>query len=232
VPPPAGWRGCFVRHPSSSARPVLEGHGIHVWIAEPVTSPQRLHQMEHALGAGERARLPSIRTESYRSAFVETHAVLRQVLSLYTDVSPCDLKFGFDSNGRPTLLWPELEPPIRFGFVYSEPFAIVALRLCFPIDLSIIDSDSIRLSGSDHHGVAFYVARRQVVTLDSMDPVADVHLFPMDARTAVPESDSGHGDREVSGGADVIGSILGPDPVVGDSRGEVVHRSGVTGGGT
>jgi hypothetical protein len=227
VPPPASWKGCFVRHASSETRPALDGDEIHVWVAEPVASPQRLHQMEQALGAGERARLPSIRTESYRSAFVETHAVLRQVLSLYTGVSPCDLKFGFDSTGRPTLLWPESEPPIRFGFVYSEPLAIVALRQCHEIDLRIVDSASVAPAGSHHHGVAFFVARHQVVTLDSSDPVTDVHLFPMDARTVVPGSESGHSDRAVSGCTGVVGGILGPDPVVGDTGGQVVHGRAV-----
>lgn len=237
VPPgPCDWKGRFVRHLNPEPRPALSQGEVHVWIAGPVASPQRLHQLEQALGAGERSRMPSIRSESYRSSFVETHAVLRHVLSLYVRAAPAGLLFGFDHAQCPALLWPPQDPPLRFGLVFHEPFAIVALRQNYAIDLRIgADCEPPSAAGS----IAFYVARKQIVTLDSPGPVSDVHLFPMDARTLLAPGEAlpaalpglvGHVDGEVGGGADVVGPILGPDPVVRDPGRKVVHRRGMARG--
>jgi hypothetical protein len=253
------WRypdGRLIRHLRVAAKPALREKQIHLWVAKPVLSVSSLHDLQQVLSPAEQVRMQHIRSERYRSLFVETHAALRHVLGLYTGAAPRELRFGIDADLRPLLIWPVHQPPIYFGVVCSEYLTIVVLQLTPDLEMKISNEADLDPAGSSH--LTFCVGKNQMLTITSPEPAVEAHLFALDTLAmragaddhkewsalrftrdaeesagpnALPSAPSAralrHGEGEVCGESDVVERVLGPDPVVGYTTGQVVQNRGV-----
>jgi hypothetical protein len=230
----------LIRHLRVAAKPALKEKQIHLWLARPVLSVSSLHDLQKVLSPGEQVRMAQIRSERYRSVFVETHASLRHVLGLYMGAAPRELRFGTDSGQRPLLVWPVHEPPVYFGVVCSEYLTIVVLQLTPDLEMKISPAPEVDAVRSH---LKFCVGKNQVLTITSSETAVEAHLFALDtlAMRAGAEESAGpnalpaapsasplrHGEGEVCGESDVVGRILRPGPVVGYTTGQVVQNRGV-----
>lgn len=170
----------FVRHHDTVLQPPLMPSEVHVWVARPMVSAPSLHEWEDLLGDGERARLTAVSRESWRRPFVETHAVLRQVLARYAGVPPSALEFGLDARNQPELLRPRLDPPIHLGLVRSGIVTVVALQLQPDPRLRI----STGPEPSSARDVVFRIGKQSIVTIELPQFVSELHMFSLCAETS------------------------------------------------
>ena len=81
----------------------LCGSDVHVWVVRLKASNQRLNQLFSSLSADEKQRSGEFKTEHLRNRFVISRGMLRALLGAYLGIPPCDIRFSYSSNGKPSL---------------------------------------------------------------------------------------------------------------------------------
>ncbi len=97
---------------------------MHVWRAGLDQSTARLRRLERNLSADEWARAARFRFTRDRERFVAARGLLREILSLYLDVEPGKLSFGYGTNGKPFLA---AYGALRFNVSHSLDTVLIAV---------------------------------------------------------------------------------------------------------
>ncbi len=94
----------------------------HIWYVRPETViRQRLvNRYEGLLTSEERARKLRFRFEEGRLEYLVTRALVRTVLSRYTDVAPDKWRFRNQPDGRPEVVQPNLATTPRFNLSHTR----------------------------------------------------------------------------------------------------------------
>ena len=104
-------------------KPVVRASEVHLWQIALDRPPTEQEQLLHLLSAEERDRMSRFRFPDDRRRYLESHAILRQILSRYLDTDPVSLRFITEPNGKP-----HLDPDrLTFNLSHSGEMALVAV---------------------------------------------------------------------------------------------------------
>lgn len=100
-------------------------HSAHVWFLEtdPVTDSLVLESCTQLLSSDEADRYRRFRFDADRHVFLLSHAMLRRVLSRYTDIEPAAWQFSLSSGGRPEIAHPDPGMSLRFNLTHTRGLA-------------------------------------------------------------------------------------------------------------
>lgn len=88
---------------SATAAPALEGPELHLWRIDIGPGGGDPHALWNNLSAEEQARADRLSVPARCDAYVRAHAGLRQVLSLYLDRAPREVRLMTGETGKPLL---------------------------------------------------------------------------------------------------------------------------------
>jgi 4'-phosphopantetheinyl transferase len=112
---------------------------IHLWLAsldEPIDEPLRLCY-ESLLDDSESARYRRFHFLRDRENFLVSRALVRTVLSKYTQVPPTDWRFEADGHGKPSIGCPRVSEPIAFNLSHTRRMAVLAIAAGHAIGVDI-----------------------------------------------------------------------------------------------
>jgi 4'-phosphopantetheinyl transferase len=127
-------------------------NAVHVWCLN--TGELGVHEVASAcavLSPEEKVRQSQLHFPEDRRDFASAHALLRQSLSLYSDINPEDWRFKVAANGKPFILRTGNQRQKPFSFSLSHTRGLVACAIGTQLDMGIdverldrmVDIDSI-----------------------------------------------------------------------------------------
>lgn len=124
-------------------RLLLKEGEVHVWRAGLDRPSFDVHTFLHLLTTDERERAERFYFQRDRDRFIVARGVLRTILSSYLHVKPDELRFCYNSYGKPALIAASGGPLLRFNLAHSGGLALYALTLNreIGIDLEYIRED-------------------------------------------------------------------------------------------
>jgi 4'-phosphopantetheinyl transferase len=114
-------------------RLTLVGDEAHVWRACLDVPESRVRALEANLAADEMKRARRFYFAEDRRHFTVAHGLLREILSLYLDTPPDQLRFGYNPHGKPFLP----ETAICFNLSHSGKLALYAIARSMEIGIDI-----------------------------------------------------------------------------------------------
>jgi 4'-phosphopantetheinyl transferase len=102
---------------------MLEENEVHVWFASVDSSNPMSSQLFSLLSTDERDRAGRFHFEKDRCRFVVSRGTLRVLLGFYLDQEPAQLRFRYDTWGKPTLE----DKKIQFNLSHSEDIILYAI---------------------------------------------------------------------------------------------------------
>ncbi len=106
---------------------MLPNNAVHVWRASLNASPSYLHTLESKLTADERARAERFYFQKHREHFIAGRGLLRNILSRYLDREPDQLRFCYNSYGKPALIEETDTERLCFNLSHSHGIALYAI---------------------------------------------------------------------------------------------------------
>ena len=109
----------------------LDPRAVHVRYAwsSALAAPERLARGLCLLSEEEQARAARFHFDRDRQSYVLAHALARTLLAQLAGVAPETLRFALGEHGRPELVWPELQPRVRFNISHTHGLVACALAL-------------------------------------------------------------------------------------------------------
>lgn len=98
---------------------------VDIWRVNLDLDEQTLKEFESLLSEEELARAQRYKIDKTRRRFVASRGMLRRILARYTEEKPEDLKFQYNSNGKPELI----HNKVRFNLSHSGDMALYAVTL-------------------------------------------------------------------------------------------------------
>lgn len=99
---------------------------VHVWRANLAVPMSIVEQFRQVLSPEEKARAQRFYFDKDRHRWTVARGVLRTLLGRYTDTDPRELRFAFNTYGKPALTYPEQNPPLQFNLSHSGDLALYA----------------------------------------------------------------------------------------------------------
>jgi 4'-phosphopantetheinyl transferase len=87
--------------PKIAERIELKLDQVDIWRVNLDQDEQTMKALESLLSEEELARARRLKIEDVKRRFVASRGMLRRILSRYTGEKPKDLKFQYNSNGKP-----------------------------------------------------------------------------------------------------------------------------------
>jgi 4'-phosphopantetheinyl transferase len=105
--------------------PPLHEAATHLWCV-PLDAPEfSTSQASHTLSADERERAVRFRFQRDSRRFIAARASLRQLLAIYAQTQPSQVRFRYSPYGKPALSYPETD--LRFNVSHSDDRALIAV---------------------------------------------------------------------------------------------------------
>ncbi len=105
---------------------VLPTTDVHVWRASLEQPATCAHRLLHLLSHDEQARANRFYLERDRRRFIVARGALRTILGCYLDVEPGQLRFRYESHGKPFLSDEFSASALRFNLAHSNELALYA----------------------------------------------------------------------------------------------------------
>jgi 4'-phosphopantetheinyl transferase len=151
----------------------LTGSAVHVWRAALNLAEARVAALEGLLNAEEQARARRLRFEDKRRAFVAARGILRSILGRYLSLSPQQVQFSYNAQGKPGLAGSQATG-LQFNLAHSGDLALVALAYARPIG---IDLERLRPVEAMGKIVDAYFAPAERVAFDRLSPEHKLPAF-------------------------------------------------------
>jgi 4'-phosphopantetheinyl transferase len=119
--------------------PVLGENEIHVWATILNPPANVLANFAATLSPDETERAHRFKFEKHRNRYIAGRGALRAILAQYLDTGAAGLRFGYQENGKPTLI--ENYAGIHFNLAHTEDLALVAVTR---IGLVGVDVECVR----------------------------------------------------------------------------------------
>ena len=116
---------------------ILASDAVHVWRASLHVSASYLHILESTLTADERARAERFYFQKHREHFIAGRGLLRNILSRYLDREPDQLRFCYNSYGKPALTEEAGAEGLCFNLSHSHGIALYAVTCDREIGIDI-----------------------------------------------------------------------------------------------
>ena len=138
---------------------------VHVWRAGLNISTYQLHTLQAMLAAEECVRAARFFFQKDREHFVARRGILRNILSRYLDREPSQLRFCYNSYGKPSLAEEVGEKELCFNLSHSDGLALYALTWGRKIG---IDIEHLRADVADEEVAERYFSLREVAVLRAL----------------------------------------------------------------
>lgn len=95
---------------------------VHVWFCFPeqITDQNLLNTYRKMLSKEESKRYQQFIFDNDRHSYLVAHALVRVVLSKYTDIEPADWQFEMNDHGRPEIEQGLCDVPLRFNLTHTK----------------------------------------------------------------------------------------------------------------
>jgi len=114
---------------------LLAAHSVHLWRVFVPDMLAEINHLRHLLNEEEMVRAERLHFEEHRSRYIIARAMLRQILSLYTQQKAEEIVFLYGPRGKPFLRDNPLN--IHFNVSHSHDMAVYALTLGHEIGIDI-----------------------------------------------------------------------------------------------
>jgi len=117
------------KNKETTAKLNLKENEIHLWSIDPtqITSETLLKQYKKLLTEDETIKQQRYRFDKDKHSALITRAFVRDLLSYYADVKPCDWRFNKGEKDKPEISNPPL--PLRFNISHTDKLIICAIML-------------------------------------------------------------------------------------------------------
>jgi 4'-phosphopantetheinyl transferase len=115
----------------------LSKSDVHLWTARLTYHQSAITDLLQILDQGERMRAAQFSFERDRMRFIQTHAIVRQVLAFYCDLDAEALTFLSNRQGKPYLTRLAHGRDLQFSVSHSGDYFVLALRLDQVIGIDI-----------------------------------------------------------------------------------------------
>ena len=135
---------------------------VHIWriyLDQPLSHTRELRCV---LSADERARAERFHFSKDRDRYITCHGLLRTILGRYLDRRPSELRFRFNSYGKPYLDGEFGSAEVHFNLSHSGALALCAIAYRSEIG---IDIECIRPDLADMQTAKRYFSAREVAAL-------------------------------------------------------------------
>ena len=107
----------------------MDSHEILIWYIEPesIKDSAQLSRFFQWLSPEERAQHGRFRFEKHRHTYLISHALVRQALSLITQIEPEKFSFKTNAYGKPFVAAPAQQQTVHFNLSHTEGLAAVAI---------------------------------------------------------------------------------------------------------
>ena len=105
---------------------LLPNDAVHVWRTSLCVSATCLRIFENTLTADERARAERFYFQKHREHFIVGRGLLRHILSRYLEKEPDQLRFCYNSYGKPALIEEAGAEGLCFNLSHSHGIALYA----------------------------------------------------------------------------------------------------------
>lgn len=157
-------------HPPESLR--LAYDDVHVWRAFLGLGAEHVQDLQRTLTLDERERAERFHFQRDRIRFIVTHGLLRAILGRYVGVEPSQLRFCYNSHGKPALTREFDGEMIRFNLSHSHELALYAVTRGREVG---VDLEHIRADLADGQIAEQFFSPREV---------AELCALPADMQTA------------------------------------------------
>ena len=106
---------------------MLQKDAIHIWQATLSDFFPKIGEWKSLLSEDEMQRAMRFKFEIHRQRYIVTRAILRQILSSYTQLSAEKIRFIYGEKGKPFLAENPLK--LQFNVSHSDDIAVFALTL-------------------------------------------------------------------------------------------------------
>jgi 4'-phosphopantetheinyl transferase len=106
---------------------VMPGDEIHVWQVSLMQQATHYEQFVDAMFPDERARASRFHFARDRRRFVVGRGLLREIVGLYLDLRPDQVRFDYGQQGKPRLADGMGDGSLQFNLAHSHELALVAL---------------------------------------------------------------------------------------------------------
>lgn len=110
---------------------------VHVWTAKVSARDSATTDLSRILDEEEQERAARLVFARDRARFIQTHGIVRQILSSYCDTEAAALTFVRNGQGKPYLVPQTNGPRLQFSVSHSGDYCVLALRLDDPIGIDI-----------------------------------------------------------------------------------------------
>lgn len=116
-----------ITHEPRKDCPALDGSEIHVWWADLDLHRPCVQTLASVLSPDEVERADRFRFQADRERFIVGRALLRTLVGRYLDVPAGDLRFDYNSHGKPSLASEGLDTAVRFNLSHTQSLAVFAI---------------------------------------------------------------------------------------------------------
>jgi len=114
----------------------IKPNEVHIWSGGLNLDAAQIQTCYAQLNKDEKERADRFVSPIHRQHFIAARAMLRNILSQYTKVSPETVEFGYSEHQKPFLATNNPEH-IEFNLSHSQDKALLALNLNYPIGIDI-----------------------------------------------------------------------------------------------
>ncbi len=124
-------------------RQALNEEEVHVWWASLDDLRPSINQFLGTLAEEELARARRFHFQKDREQYVLSRGLLREILSLYGSLHPCEFRFGYGPQGKPAMLVKEGGSELTFNLSHTQGAMIcaVACNRELGVDLEFLHED-------------------------------------------------------------------------------------------
>ena len=142
----------------------LGSNEVHIWVIPLDQNPLDGMDLYQYLSQDEINRAERFHFDKHRRRFAISHNALRQILAMYLDVNPAEIKYDQTSHGKPWLTGPFKEGGLFFNLTHSHELALTAVtrRGEIGIDVEYL-KDFVDIDGI---ATRFFSTLEQAVYLD------------------------------------------------------------------
>ncbi len=112
-------------------------NAIHVWRASLEIKKKDIQVFKRLLTPDEKERADRFCFEKDQANFITGRAILRTLLGRYTNQSPADIKFKYNSYGKPLLKKQVQSPPFNFNLSHSGGKVLYAFSRGIPLGIDL-----------------------------------------------------------------------------------------------
>jgi len=143
----------------------LPDNEIHLYFSysEQISDPELLHRYEALLTDDERTRMSRFYYARHRQQYLITRALIRTSLSSYFQVEPADWRFGNSAYGKPEIIFPEKDWPVRFNLSHCE--GLVLCGIVRDLDIGVDVEDAQRSTNAALGSLSSYFSAAEIAEL-------------------------------------------------------------------